>query len=82
VTAPPIWKRAVPAPKLVTMDPARTAAFYARMAERGHDEKTVRDVLGGFAELLEEIVGESKWWARGRRALGLVIDLVKAVRHG
>lgn len=77
---PTIWRRVVPPPAIVKMAPERKAAFYARMAERGHDEKTVMDVLGGFAELAEEIIGESKWFNRGRKALGLVADLVKALR--
>lgn len=77
---PPIWKRVVPPPKIIQIDPRKRAAFVARLQAKGHDEKTIGDVLDGFADLAQEIIGESAWWNRGRRALGLIVDLVKALR--
>lgn len=68
-------------PKVVQMAEERREYFRRRMMARGVSEDQVDKVLEGLVELGDELIGASRWWNRGRAAVGLIGDIIDLLRR-
>lgn len=67
-------------PKVYRVTQDRSAVFRARMQAAGVDDAKIDSVLDELVELGSEIIGESKWWHRGRKAVGIFRDVIEILR--
>lgn len=70
----------LPPPKVLYMAEERKAELRELLARRGHSKRTVDEVLEGLDQVGTALLDETSWWSRGRRALPLLLGLVRVLR--